>query len=223
MIRVIKRAAEIIFHNFLWKLLSLAGAIVIWALVATEPELTTMATVRLEYKNLPDGLEISSEPSANSVILELSGPSGALREVGESSHPAVVLDMAEMTSGEHSISIASRNVKLARGVHMVRSIPPVVRFNFEPRQTSSVPVHVRFLNDGQNSTRVTDYRVEPSELIIAGPRSRVARIVAVSADAIDVGRASGTAQFHTNAFTEDSFVRFVGAPDVTVTVTVKKK
>ena len=57
-------------------------AVVIWALVASEPELSTFATVRLEYKNLPDDLEISSDP-VSSVVLELRGPSGELRGVGE--------------------------------------------------------------------------------------------------------------------------------------------
>ena len=69
---------DLIFQNILWKLLSLAIAVVIWALVATEPELATFASVRLEYKNLPQGLEISSDP-VSSVLLELRGPAGALR------------------------------------------------------------------------------------------------------------------------------------------------
>ena len=82
----------------------LAIAVVIWALVATEPELATFANVRLEYKNLPDGLEISSEP-VSSVMLELKGPSGALRGTGEVIHPAVVLDMSDAQTGEHTFSI----------------------------------------------------------------------------------------------------------------------
>ena len=42
---------RLVFHNFGWKLLSLAVAVVLWALVASEPELSTFATVRLRtYK-----------------------------------------------------------------------------------------------------------------------------------------------------------------------------
>jgi hypothetical protein len=52
-IRTLKRLREAIFRNLLWKLLALAAAVVIWAFVATEPELSTFATARLEYKNLP--------------------------------------------------------------------------------------------------------------------------------------------------------------------------
>ena len=58
MIRPLKWIRDLLFQNLGWKLLSLAIAVVIWALVATEPELATFANVRLEYKNLPEGLEI---------------------------------------------------------------------------------------------------------------------------------------------------------------------
>jgi len=53
---------QLVFHNLGWKLLALAIAVVLWALVASEPELSEFATVRLEYRNLPEDLEIGSDP-----------------------------------------------------------------------------------------------------------------------------------------------------------------
>ena len=41
MIRPFKWIRDLLFQNLVWKLLSLAIAVAIWALVATEPELTT--------------------------------------------------------------------------------------------------------------------------------------------------------------------------------------
>jgi len=222
-IRPFKWIRDLLFQNLGWKLLSLAIAVVIWALVATEPELTTMANVRLEYKNLPEGLEISSEPSASSIELELSGPAGALRGMGEANHPAVVIDMSGAASGEHTFSIGDRNVKVMRGVRLVRAIPSGVRFHFEPRRMNTVPVHVRFLGEGHNGYAVAEYHVDPPEMEITGPASRVARIAAVVADPIDLANTTGTAQFHVNVFTEDSFVRFQNTPEVVVIVTMKKK
>jgi YbbR domain-containing protein len=195
---------------------------VIWALVATEPELATFANVRLEYKNLPEGLEISSEP-VSSVMLELRGPSGALRGAGEAIHPAVVIDMSDAEAGERTFSIGDRNVKVMRGVRLVRAIPSEVRFQFEPRRMHTVPVQVRFVGEGQNGYVVSEFHVDPPEMDITGPRSRVARITSVIADPIDLSNKTGTSQFHVNVFTDDSFVRFLGTPEVVVTVTMKKK
>jgi YbbR domain-containing protein len=221
-IRSLKWLRDLLFQNIGWKLLSLAIALVIWALVATEPELATFANVRLEYKNLPEGLEISSEP-VSSVMLELRGPSGALRGTGEAIHPAVVIDMSDAEAGERTFSIGDRNVKVVRGVRLVRAIPSEVRFQFEPRRMHTVPVQVRFVGEGQNGYVVSEFHVDPPEMDITGPRSRVARITSVIADPIDLSNKTGTSQFHVNVFTDDSFVRFLGTPEVVVTVTMKKK
>jgi YbbR domain-containing protein len=221
-IRPFKWIRELLFQNIVWKLLSLAIAVLIWALVASEPERSTFATVRLEYKNLPDGLEISSDP-VSSVVLELSGPSGALRDSGESIHPSAVIDMSGTDSGVHTFSIGSRNVRVMRGVRLVRAIPSQVRFEFEPRRTISVPVQVRFLGEGQNGYRLAEYQVEPRQLEITGPRSHVERIGKVLADPVDVSGTTNTAQFHVNVFADDPFVRFLDDPEALVTVTMKKK
>jgi YbbR domain-containing protein len=220
-IRTLRWIGDLLFQNLLWKLLSLAIAVVIWALVATEPELATFANVRLEYKNLPEGLEISSDP-VSSIVLELRGPSGALRGVGDSVHPAVVIDMSDAATGERTFSIDDRNVKVMRGVRLMRAIPSEVRFHFEPRRVSTVPVHIRFVGEGQHGYSVGEYHVDPPEMEITGPRSHVTRIAAVVADPIDLANTTGTAQFHVNVFTEDSFVRFLNTPEVLVTVTMKK-
>ena len=83
----------LVTHNFGWKVLALASAFVIWALVASEPELSTFATVRLEYRNMPDDLEISAAPT-EMVALELRGPASELRGAARAGLPTVVLDMS---------------------------------------------------------------------------------------------------------------------------------
>ena len=70
--------------------------------------------------------------------------------MGEAIHPAVVIDMSDAETGERTFSIGDRNVKLVRGVRLVRAIPSEVRFQFEPRRMHTVPVQVRFIGEGQN-------------------------------------------------------------------------
>jgi YbbR domain-containing protein len=213
---------RLVFHNFGWKLLALAIAVVLWALVASEPELSEFATVGLEYRGLPDDLEVSSDP-VSSVSLELRGPSGELRGAGDGIRPAVVLDMSDVQPGERTFTIGEGNVKLARGVRMVRSIPSQVRFLFERRLIRFVPVVVRIAGHGQNGYTVAHQSVAPDRLEIAGPSSRVARITAAVTDPVDLSSVVGTSEFRVNAFVEDSFVRFRSSPQVVVTVTMKKK
>jgi YbbR domain-containing protein len=214
--------AGLVYRNFLWKLLAVAIAVIIWALVASEPQLSTFATVRLEYKNMPEGLEISSDP-VTTIVLELRGPQGELRGVGETIRPAVVLDMSNMAPGERTFPIGGGNVKLARGVHLVRAVPSEVRFTFEQRRSRMAPVQPRFGGEGQNGYVVAAVNVEPREIEVIGPRTRVARITSVSTDPIDVSNVTGTAEFHVNLFVDDPFLRFDSEPEAMVTVTMKKK
>jgi hypothetical protein len=220
--RTLLRFAGLITENAAWKFLALVIAVVIWGLVASEPELSTFTTVRLEYKNLPEDLEISSEP-VSSVVLELRGPSGELRGVGESIRPSVVLDMSNARTGDRTYTIGNGSVRLARGVRLVRAIPSEVRYYFEPRRARTVPVEVRFAGQGQNGYEVVQTEVEPREVRIIGPRSHVARINGVATDQVDVSSVVGTSEFHVNMLVDDAYVRLDGPSEATVRVTMKKK
>jgi YbbR domain-containing protein len=213
---------RLLFENFGWKVLSLAIAFAIWVLVASEPELSTFQTVRLEYKNLPEDLEIGSDP-VESVVLELSGPSGALRDLGDGIRPSVILDMRAAQPGQHTFPIGDGNVKVARSIHLVRAIPSEVRLSFEPRVTRDVDVQVQFTGEGRNGYDVARYTVDPPRLRIAGPASHVARVKAVETDPLDLASAVGPSEFRVNAFLADPYVRFQTSPQVVVTVTMKKK
>jgi len=219
----VKTLPALVFHNFGWKALSLVAALAFWWLVASEPELSSFATVRVVYKNLPDDLEISSEPAA-SISLELRGPSGELRGLGDGGlHPAVVLDMSAVQPGQRTFAISGANVQLSRGVRLVRAVPSEVRFDFERRMERDVPVVARFDGEGQNGYVVAQAKVSPSVLRIAGPASRVARIQTVRTDPVDISSVVGSWEFHVNAFVEDQYVRFETSPQVTVVVTMRKK
>lgn len=218
------RRLKWITENFGWKVLALASAFALWALVASEPELSVFVTVPLAYKNLPDDLEISADP-VNTVSLELRGPSGELGAFGDTGavRPAVIVDMTGVQAGERTFPLGDDNVKLARGVRLVRAIPSEARFEFERRASRRVDVKPRFGGEGSSGYAVESVRVDPPQLPLTGPASRVARIPDVTTDRVDVSSVVGTAEFRVNAFVEDPYVRFEGSPQVTVTVTMKKK
>jgi hypothetical protein len=209
---LLKRLPAILVHNLGWKLLSLATAVVIWALVASEPELATFTTVRLEYNHLPEDLEISSEP-VSTVVLELKGPSGELRGTGEGMKPAVVLDVSGEGPGMHTFTIGDGNVRLARGVRLVRAIPAEVRLQLEARGQRMVPVYVRWIGPP-----AVAYKVVPPSIGIEGPRSRVDRVAAAVTDPLDLSSVTGPARIKANVSVDDPYIRFQRPPQVIVEV-----
>jgi len=221
-VKALQWAARLISHNFWWKVLALAIAFAIWAVVASEPELSTFAAARVEFKNLPPDLELSSEP-VTQIVLELHGPSGELRGLGDGGqHPAAILDMSNAAPGERTFSIDAANVRLSRGVHIVRAIPSQVRLAFERRLERSVPVRIRFLSAAHDGYRVAAATAEPAQFAILGPQTHVAAVDSVATDRIDISSLTTTARFRVNVFSGDSYVRFRSTPTVTVTVTMAK-
>jgi YbbR domain-containing protein len=218
---VLKRVPGLIFDHSGWKLLALATAMTIWVFVASEPETAMFATVRLEYKDLPADLEISSQP-VDTISLELMGPSVSLRSMTGETAPEVILDMEGVETGQRTFPIDPSAVRLARGVRFVRSIPSEVRFTFEKRSTRFVRVVPRFTGQGQGGYTVESWTCEPREVDVTGPASHVARITSVTTDPVDVSGAVGTENFRVNAYLDDPFARFVSAPQVTITVMMKK-
>jgi YbbR domain-containing protein len=207
-------------RNAAWKFFSLAAAILIWIAVASEPEVSTFVAVRVEYKNLAPGVEVNSDV-AESVILEVRGPSGELRGLPETRRLyGVVLDMSDVGPGQRTFTISSSTVRLPRGVLLVRSIPAQVRLNLEVNSVRAVPVEVRFASGMPPNRRVIQVTPAPAFLNITGPASRVAHVNRVETDPIDLKLTPGVAEYHVNVYVNDPRVRFQDPSRVTVKVTV---
>jgi YbbR domain-containing protein len=205
-----------------WKLLSLAAAVLIWISVATEPELATFVAAHVEFKNLSPGVEIDSDV-VDTVNLEVRGPSEALRLPELPRRAAVILDMADVEPGQRTFTVDSGDVRLPRGVELVRAIPGQIRIIFEPGATRSVPVEVRFADGLPEDLQVIETTAEPSALAITGPASRVTRVASVQTDPLTLKPEAGTNTYRLEAYVNDARVRFQDAPQVTVKVTVGKK
>jgi YbbR-like protein len=114
-------------QNLGWKAASLVIATLFWISVSNEPELSTFQSVPVEYKQMPENLEIGSGVD-ETVRLELRGPSGRLRDLRDAKL-AVVLDFSAIhQAGERTFSIDERNVSLPRGIRLVRAIPARLQF-----------------------------------------------------------------------------------------------
>jgi hypothetical protein len=212
-----KSLLGLVTRNIGWKLLSLAIALVVWGVVANEPEIATFATVGVEYRNLPEDLEIASDP-VTSVKLELRGPSGQL---SGSVSPEVILDMSDVRTGDRTFPIGDGNVKTVRGVQLVRAIPSEVRFRFERRAERTARVVPRFRD--RDGYEVASYTVTPDAIAIEGPSSHVGAVDVVHTDQVNIPALAGSFEYPVNAYVDDQYVRFVKQSRVTVRVTVIKK
>lgn len=211
-----------VFHNFGLKLLSLAAAALLWALIATEPGLETSVTVPIEFHNTPKDLEIISDQDLT-VHLQVRGPSGKLRAMGRSD-VAVVLDLVRVQQpGTHTFALDSSKAILPRGITLVKSMPSQLRLVFEKRSTRSVAVLPRFTGTHQPGYEIARYTVDPPTLKVVGPESRVALLDHAITDGIHLSGLIGSASFTTNAYLADPHLRFENLQTVRVNVEMRKR
>src|SRR5439155_25142830 len=134
---------ELISRNAVWKLFSLLVAMVLWLAYARDPEVGTFVSAPVEYRGMPDDLEISSE-LVGSVTIDLRGPAGKIENFN-AAKSAVVLDFSDIHKpGERTFHIDERNTSLPTGMRLVRTIPAQLRLQFERRTSQYVPDQVRF-------------------------------------------------------------------------------
>ena len=208
-------------RNLGWKIFSLLMATFLWVIFARDPELGAFVSVPVEYKGMPEVLEISSDAVA-SVSLSIRGSAERLREFA-AAPTAVILDFTSIHKpGEITFDIDEENVKLPVGLRLIRAIPAQLRFQFEPRTVREVPVEVRF-GAPQRGYEIARYQARPETVRIVGPESRVHSIESAITDPVDIGTVVSEAEFRVNAFVGDPHVRFQKPAKISVKVFMEKK
>jgi len=106
---------DLITRNAGWKVFSLLVSILLWFTYARDPEVGTFVSVPVEYRGMPDDLEIGSD-LVGSVSIDLRGPSGKIENFN-AAKSAVVLDFSDIHKpGERTFHIDERNTSLPTGM-----------------------------------------------------------------------------------------------------------
>jgi YbbR domain-containing protein len=212
---------NIITGNLGWKLLSLAIAVSLWIAIAREPELATSVAVPIEFKGMPDDLDIVSN-TPERVRLEIRGPSGRLSR-DNLANLAVVLDLSGARPGERTFNIRPAAVNLPSDVSFYRALPSQITLRFDKLLTKTVEiVPAPFSKGPPEGYRVRSYTVEPNKTLIRGPEERVKNISRVTLDPVDLSGVVSEAEFQTHINLGDSQVRLEVPGAVGFKVTLEK-
>ena len=202
--------------NLGWKLLSLGIAILLWIALAREPELATDISVPIEFKNIPDDLDISSG-APERVHVEVRGPSGRLTR-DYLAGLVVVLDLSDVRSGERTLTIRGQNLNLPAGVEFYRAVPSQITMRLDRLQARSVKVVPRYAKMPPEGYRIKSYQVEPAKVGIRGPQDHVSQIDHVMTDPIDLSAVVSHSEFRVHVNVGDPQVRLESPALVTVRV-----
>lgn len=206
-------------HAFL-KLLSLVIAVAMWWGVAHDPVIEVGVNAPIEFHNVPENLEISSETIPQAQI-RLRGPARVLRDIAQTEiHP--IIDLAGASAGERTYELNARQIQLPHEAMVVQIVPSSFRVQFDRRATKEVEVRPRVIGTFASGYRILQASAVPSKVTIVGPAKRVEAIENAITDPVDASGVIGRASFTTHAYISDPLVRFVNPSPIRIVVTTEK-
>jgi YbbR domain-containing protein len=208
-----------LFRHFGLKVISLALATLLWLLVAGQREAERSLRVPLEYRNVPEQIELLGEPMSL-VDVRLRGTSGALAQLRGTDLVAVI-DLRGARPGRRLFHILPGDVVVPTGIKVLQVTPPTLSLTFEATATRTVPV-VPDLDDepapGFEVTRVTS---EPATVDVAGPASEVRGVTEATTEPVSVRGATRSVIDTVSIGVPDSNVRLRNPRDAIVTVEIR--
>jgi YbbR domain-containing protein len=213
---------ELLTRNLGWKIFALLVSLMLWFAYARDPEIGAFVSVPVEYRSMPENLEISSD-LVGAVSIDLRGPSEKVANfIGAKS--AVVLDFSGIHKpGEQTFQIDERNITLPSGMRLERAIPAQIRLEFERRTQQDVPVEVRFSGAPPEGSELKRFDFLPKTMRVVGPESHVRTIEQAVTDPIDLTALTGHTTLRVNAFVGDPHVRFEKPVKIMVRVDIQEK
>ena len=212
---------RVFLDNLGWKLLSVLLALLLWIVIAREPELATSISVPILFRNIPNDLDISSG-IIDRAHVEVRGPARRLSP-DSLSLAAVILDLSGVQPGERTFTIDDSNVRrLPIGVAFYRAVPSQVSLRFERLLSRDVIVDPVYSKPPPDGYGVVKYWFSPARVRIRGPEGHVQRIDHVTCDPIDLSGVVSQTQIPVHARVGDAQVKVESVQIVTFNVEMAK-
>lgn len=206
------------FRNLGLKVLALALAILLWLTVAGEHIVERSLRVPLEFRNVPDALEIVGN-APDTVDVRLRGSSALLSRL-QPGEIVAVLDLDGARSGSRLFHIRTDEVRAPFGVEVAQVIPSTLALELEKSAHRSVPVVAATEGDPAPGYVVGKVSAEPSTVEIAGPESRVRQVVEATTEPVPIKDAKARVRDGVAIGIVDTSVHLVQPQNAQVTVDI---
>jgi len=207
---------RVFVQNFFFKFISLLLAVGFWLAVARSPIAEVEINVPIEFRNLPDNLEIDSA-SFTTAQVRLRGPERAIHRL-EASDVRAEVDLSNVQPGERTFDLTARHVHVPQELEVVQIIPGQFHLSFDSRDTRTIEVHPRVIGKFADGMRVAQVDADPANVTVTGPRRRVEALEAASTDPVDASGTMTSASFLTQVYVADPLIQVVHPKPIRVTV-----
>jgi YbbR domain-containing protein len=206
------------FRNLWLKFLAIALASLLWLTVAGEHIVERSLRVPLEFRNIPEGIEVVGDPPA-AVDVRVRGSSGILSRLvpGE---VVVILDLRSARPGSRLFHLRADEVRTPYGVQVTQVAPPTLSLSLERALQRTVPIVPAIDGDPAPGFVVGRVVAEPSTVDVVGPEGRLKEIGEATTEPLSVDGANEPVTDTVTVGVSDPAVRLREPESARVTVEI---
>jgi diadenylate cyclase len=209
-----------VLHNFGLKVISLALAVGLWLALARDPVAEIAVDVPIEFHNIPENLEISSEDIPKAQV-RLRGPARIVHQL-QLADVSAEIDLRGLKPGERTFDLTSQQIHQPKDLEVVQVVPSQFHLAFDARLSRQVEVHPRVVGSFAAGYGIGRIVVEPSTIVISGPQKHVEAVEAAITDPVDVSGTMNQVTFVRHAYVSDPLVQVANPNPVRVTVIMER-
>ena len=202
------------------KAASLGIAAALWLAIAGEKTSEVGFAIPIELQNFPKDMELTGEP-VNVVQARLRAPASLVQHL-QPGEISARIDLTGVGEGEHIEHLTEDSIRVPLGVQVVKLTPAAITLNIERTLQKTLPIHPRLLGKPAAGYEVAGFSCSPSEVMVAGPSSRVREVDGAFTEPVSVDNAHATLVERVTVGLEDPVLRIHGSPRVRVTVHVQE-
>lgn len=206
------------FRHLGLKVLAIALAALLWLTVAGEHVVERSLRVPLEFRNIPEALEIVGN-APDSVEVRVRGSSAVLSRL-QSGEIVAVLDLSNARAGSRLFHIRNDAVRSPFGVEVAQVAPATLALELEKSVRRRVPVVPATEGDPAPGFVVGRVTADPATVEIVGPDSRVRQVAEATTEPVSVKDARVRVRDGVTVGVVDPSVRLTQALRAEVTVEI---
>jgi hypothetical protein len=209
-----------VLHNLGLKFVSLGLAVGVWLAVSRDPVAEVAVDVAIEFRNIPQDLEISSENIPRAQI-RLRGPERVVHGLRPSDVYAEI-ELSGLKPGERTFDLTAKQIHEPSELEVVQVVPSQFHLAFDTRLTRQVPVQPRVAGTFASGYALDRVEVDPPFITISGPKKHVQAVESAITDPLDVSGAMNRVTFSRHAYVSDPLIQVASPDPVRVTVIMQK-
>ena len=211
---------RVFLHNLPLKLMSLLLATGLWYAVSREPVSEVEVSVPMEFRNVPENLEIGSEHIPR-VEIRVRGPARIVRDLKPTDVRAEI-DLAGAEPGERTFDLSGRHIRTIQELSVVQIVPSQLHLDLDLRETREVEIRARVMGSFAQGLQVARAVSDPARVTISGPKRHVDSLEAALTDPVDASGTMHRGTFMTHVYLSDPLVQVVNPTPVQVTVIMER-